>query len=736
MGEVYRAHDARLGRDVAIKVLPARLADDTHALQRFIREAQAVAALTHPNIVAVFDVGTDHDVTYTVTELLEGETLGARIRRGPLTWQDAVDVAIAVAEALTAAHAKDLIHRDLKPDNIFLTSDHRVKLLDFGIARWRRGPRNGQKTKTAATVVGTVIGTLAYMSPEQARGEAADAPSDIYSLGCVLHEAVTGRRAFDRATAAETLAAILKDEVAPASASDTLIPAEFDRVVARCLQKRPHDRYQDAQRLIAELKRLRETGSAVSVVVDGAPVSRIDSIAVLPFAYESGAAELDYLSDGITESIINSLSQLEHIRVVARTTSFQYRGQEKDLETVCDKLNVRAALIGRVAKRGELLNVQCELFDVRKRSQVWGDQYIRKPSDVFTVQEEIARDIVRKLRVKLSQEQKKRLTKRYTENTEAYEIYLRGRFYWNKRTPQWMQKGIEHFKIALEKDPEYALAYAGLADCFAVLGSYGVMPPKEAFPRSKMAALKALAIDKNLAEARTSLAFVESFHEWKWADAEKDFKRSLKLRPSYATAHQWQSFMLSALCRHDEALASVRKALEIDPLSLPINSQLCWILYTSRRYDAAIQQALRALEMDQSFGLTHYWLGLSYLQTQRFDQAIECFQTTYKVAAANLLALSAIGHTNAVAGRRKAAEQIIKQLTDAAKERYVSPFNFVLVYLGLRDYETALDWLDKCIDDRAFWMAFLRSDPIFDPLSEHARFKRLFATVGLNDVQC
>jgi serine/threonine protein kinase/tetratricopeptide (TPR) repeat protein len=734
MGEVYRAHDARLGRDVAVKVLPSHLAGDAQALQRFLREARAVAALTHPNIVAIFDVGTEDEIPFIVTELLEGQTLASRIRQGPVSWSDAVDIAIAVAEALAAAHGKGLIHRDLKPENIFLTADDRVKLLDFGIARWRHRAIGSDGQKSTATLEGTIIGTLAYMSPEQARGELADAPSDIYSLGCVLFECVTGNRFFDRATPADTLATILKDVPPPPSASDPLVPADFDRVVARCLQKQPHDRFQNTTQLIAALKQLRGTGgtgTAAAAAADPVSLDAIGSIAVLPFAQTGDMADLEYLSDGITESVINSLSQLNGVRVVARTTAFQYRGQEADLESVGQKLNVRAVLIGRVARRGESLNVQCELIDVPKRSQIWGDQYTRKPADVFVVQEEIARDIVKRLRLKLSHEQKRRLTRRYTENTEAYELYLRGRFYWNKRTPQWMQKGIEHFKLALERDANYALAYGGLADCFAVLGSYGVLPPKEAFPRAKMAALKALEIDKSLAEAMTPLAFVEAFHDWNWVNAERDFKRAIKLRPSYATAHQWYSFMLSALGRHDDALASVRRALDLDPLSLPINSQLTWALYVSRSYDAAIQQAKRALEMDQTFGLTHYWLGVSYLQTGRYDQAIESFQTTYKVAAANLQALSALGYTHAVCGRRSEAEAVLGQLQDAAAQRYVSPFNYALVHLGLADHDRAIDWLERCVDERAFWLAWVRTDPIFDPIRDHPRFVKLFAVVGL-----
>jgi serine/threonine-protein kinase len=727
MGEVYRAHDVRLGRDVAVKVLPEHLAGDPHALERFVREAQAVAALTHPNILAVFDVGSDRDIAYTVTELLEGESLSARVARGPIPWRDAVDLVMSVAEGLTAAHAKGLIHRDLKPDNVFLTSDHRVKLLDFGVARWK-GPFGGgdqEMTHESYTDAGMLVGTLAYMSPEQARGEAAEAMSDIFSLGCVLHEMVTGKRVFQRATPAETLTAILREQPAPASAFDPLIPRDFDVVVARCLEKNAHDRFQDMTLLIAALKGLREGSSErVKALTPGA-LERMDSIVVLPFDVASNLQELEYLSDGITESLINSLSQLEDMRVVARSTAFQYRGRQSEVEEIASALKVRLVLMGRVAQRGELINVQCELFDVRKRSQVWGDQFTRKPSDVFVVQEQIASEITKKLKLKLSHEQRKRLTRRYTENTEAYQLYLRGRFYWNKRTPESMRKGIEYFQLALEKDPSYALAYAGLADCFVVLGSYSALPPKEAFPRTKMAALKALEFDKSLAEARTSLAYVNTFFEWNFAEAERNFKRAIKSSPSYPTAHQWYSFMLSALERHEEALAAVRRGLALDPLSLAINAQLVWALFIARRYDAAIDQARKALEIDDTFGLTHYWLATCYMQTHRFDEAIAGFEMTRKVVPGSVPALSGIGHTHGLAGRRDAAEQVIAEIAEIRKTRYVAPFATAFVYLGMREFDRTLDYLEQCVEDRSWWLAWLKADPVFDPIRDHERFKAL-----------
>jgi len=735
MGEVYRAHDPRLGRDVAIKVVPEHLARDSNALARFEREARAVAALSHPNILAIFDFASGGDIAYAVTELLEGETLAERVRRGPMPWREAVDVAIAVAEALGAAHSRGLIHRDLKPANIFLTVDQRVKLLDFGIARWKPDPVGNRETWQSTQSFGlSFAGTLGYLSPEQVRGESADAPSDIFSFGCVLHEMVTARRFFWRPSTAETFAAVLTERPAPSSAFDPLIPDDLDRVIARCLEKEPHERFHDAMDLVAALKSVRDQIPLGGISKPGdskIAEARIDSIAVLPFVQTSNDPELEYLSDGITESLINSLSQLKDVRVVARSTAFKFKGGDLDLENVGRTLHVRGILTGRVQHRADVVNVQCELINVRNGSQVWGGQYAQRASDIFEVQERIVREITKKLRLKLSREQRERLTRRHTEDSEAYQLYLRGRYFWNKRTPDWMRKGIEHFQLALEKDPGYAMAYGGVADCFAVLGAYSVLAPADAFPKAKAAALKAIEIDKTLAEAYTSLAFVKAFYDWKWQDAEADFKRSIKLSPSYATAHQWYSFILSALGRSDEALLSIRKALELDPLSLAINSQFGWVLYLARQYDSAMKQLQATLEMDQAFGLAHYWMGLCNLQLHRYDEAIAGFETTYRVIAGNPQALSALGYAHALAGRRDEAVGVINQLAQMGSQRYVAPYNMAFVSLGLGDLDGTLTWLQKSIDDRSWWLAWLKVDPAFDQIRGDARFQALMSTVGL-----
>jgi len=734
MGEVYRAHDPRLERDIAIKVLPERLARDPQAMSRFEREAKAVAALSHPNILAIFDVGSEKGISYVVTEFLEGETLGTRLRRGKLSWQEAVVMGIAIADALTAPHSKGLTHRDLKPDNVFLTAEHRVKLLDFGLARWRpeiMDPKNpGQETQT---LTGMILGTPAYMSPEQARGGSIDWRSDIFSFGGVMYEMLTGQRAFRRGSQAETLAAILTETPTPLRQLEPSVPLSLERLVSVCLEKEPHDRLLDARELASALKAVREdsTPSGTSSISRSlAADTAINSIAVLPFLNATLDPELTYLTDGITENLINSLSQLQNIRVVARSTAFRYRGEEIDPEAVGRALNVKALLMGRVTRRGEVFNVQTELIDVRRGAQIWGQQYNHQPTDVFVVQETIAGEIAKTLRLKLSDEQRTRLTRRYTENAEAYKLYLRGRFYWNKRSPEGMKKGGEYFQLAIQTDPGYALAYAGIADSFALMGTYHIMAPGDAFPKAKAAALKALEFDDMLSEAYASLAYTQAFYEWEWESADLSFQRAIELSPSYGTAHHWRSVLLSAMGKTDDALASIRKALEVDPLSLPGSAQLAFTLYLSRHFEEAIGQARATLEMDPTFSLAHFFLGMSYLQVRDYDSAARSFQAAYDQTGISIN-LGGLGYAQAAGGHGDQARETIAKLTEARPKRYVAPLSIAFIFIGLGDLDQAFEWLRKGLEDRSWWLSFLKTDPIFDPLRLDPRMPALTSHLRL-----
>ncbi|MBI3697405.1 MAG: protein kinase, partial [Acidobacteria bacterium] len=644
MGEVYRARDTRLDREVAIKVLPEHLAKDPQAMARFEREAKAVAALSHPNILAIHDVGSEQGVAYVVMELLEGETLRARVGRSAVPWRKAVEIGVAIADGLAAAHSKGIIHRDLKPENIFLTSDGRVKILDFGLARWK--PKPSAPTDAAATTeteAGTVMGTVGYMSPEQIRGTAADAPSDIFSLGCVLYEMVTGQRSFARSTAPETLTAILNEDPPNLADSGKEIPADLQGIIHHCLEKNAEQRFQSARDLAFALraaagsggagvpagprgsrKRLNRSiwaGAAVVLLAGGSffvwrvtSGKAIDSLAVLPFVNVGADPNTEYLSDGITENLINSLSQIPKLRVVPRNRVFRYKGRETDTEKIGRELNVRAVLTGRVVQRGDSLNIQTELVDVAADSQLWGRQYERKFSEIIPVQEEIAKEVSEKLRLRPTGEEQKRLAKRYTENAEAHQLYLRGRYYWNRRTTETLKRAAEYFRQAIDKDPTYALAWAGLADCYALYGAYGVLPPPEAAPKAKEAANRALVLDDRLAEPHAALGLAKTVYDWDWSGAEREFKRSIEINPSYATAHYWYSICLGATGRLDEAIAGSKRAQEADPLSPNIGTAAGDMFYFARRYDQAIKQYRKTLDMDPNFPRAHWFLAMAYEQ--------------------------------------------------------------------------------------------------------------------------
>jgi serine/threonine protein kinase/tetratricopeptide (TPR) repeat protein len=728
MGEVYRASDPRLGREVAVKVLADHLTRDADLLRRFETETRAVAALSHPNILTIHDVGRDGEVSYAVTELLEGETLRVRLAPGPLPWIKAVEVAIAVADGLAAAHGRGIIHRDLKPENVFSTSDGRVKILDFGLAR-RKSPLpkedvTSAPTAAGATEPGVVLGTAGYMSPEQVRGEAADAPSDIFSLGCVLHEMLSGRRPFGGATTAETLVAILRDEPPDLLQAGVTMPWELSRVLARCLQKGPTDRYASARDLAFELRAVLSAASGLKISLS-AHRRPIASLAVLPLVNAGGDPETEYLSDGITESVISSLSRLPGLRVMARSTVFRYKGKDLDPLAVGRELKVQAVVSGRLLHRGDRLVLRAELVDVSDGSQLWGEQYSRDLSDIFAVEEEMARQISENLRLKISGEDEKRLARRATESAEAYRLYLKGRFYWNKRTADGLRRGIEFFQHAIETDPEYALAYVGLADCHGVLAFYAAVAPRDGFPKAKAAATRALELDPTLAEAHTSLAYARHYFDWDWKGAEEEYRRALAVNAGYSTAHLFYLNLLTTLGRFDEALAEVRAGLEIDPLSLILSSSAGFIRLFARRYDEALPHFLRTLEMDGSFVPAHFYLGSTYEQMGRLDDAARELGDAVRYSGGGLLYVAALARVEAAAGRRGEAERSLAALDSNPDGRYVPSFWVATVHAALGDRDTAFHWLEKAFEERSHGLTFLRVDPALDSLRGDPRFDEL-----------
>jgi eukaryotic-like serine/threonine-protein kinase len=764
MGEVYRARDPRLGREVALKVLPATFSADADWLRRFEQEARAASALNHPNILTIHDIGTHGGSPYVVSELLEGETLRERLSGGALPARKAVDYAIQVAEGLAAAHEKGIVHRDLKPENLFVTRDGRVKILDFGLAKLTRsetpsGPQTEAPTAAPATEPGVVMGTVGYMSPEQVRGQATDHRSDLFAFGASLYEMLTGRRAFRGNSAVETMNAILKDEPPVISASRPGLSPALDRVVRRCLEKSPAERFQSASDLAFALKDESVSGAVeVSPPVSGrrwrhtlwatACVAAvllvflyrkgrgpIDSLAVLPFANASADPETEYLSDGITESLINNLSQLTDLRVIARASVFRYKGKDQNPHEIARELGVRAVVTGRVTQRGDMLSIGAELVDTRSNRQLWGERYDRRFADVLTLQEEIAKQISENLRLRLTGEEQARLAKRATANPEAYQAYLKGFHHARKVNIRDLEKGMAYFRQALALDPNYAPAYAGLAYCYIVWLADWYIPAREAFPQGKEAALKAVALDASLAEAHTFLAMARLLYDYDWAGAEKEFRRAIELNPADAGAHQFYAVYLGALGRFETGMREIKLALELDPLSLETNFTLGMHFYFWRRYDDAIKQLRHTLELDSNYFWAEMVLGQAYGQQGQFREATAAFERARRVsgeaggAPPEILAGLIRGY--ALAGNRIAAMQVFEELKRLMNVRYVSRHDLAIVNLALGEKEQALDWLEKAYEDRNWWMPWIRVEPRFDPLRSDPRFAKLVRRVGL-----
>jgi serine/threonine protein kinase len=773
MGEVYLAEDTKLDRKVAIKFLSAESAMDKGAKKRLIREARAAAKLDHSNICSIYEVDEEEGRSFIVMQYVEGETLAKLIARQPLELREALDIAVQMADALAEAHSRGIIHRDIKPQNVMVTARGQVKVLDFGLAKLVQQPQVTESeaaTQSLLTDPGLIIGTVPYMSPEQLRGEALDARSDIFSFGSVLYEMLSGRTPFSSVTAAETISSILTREPTTLVRYAPGLPEELQRIVRKCLAKDKRLRYQSARDLLIDLSNLRRDSEAgantevttriatqprgsirrlfviVALVVAALALSSvgiymqmehgraIDSLAVLPFVNVSADADTEYLSDGITESLINSFSQLPNLRVMSRDSVFRYKGQQTTAQGVGRDLRVQAVLTGRVVQRGSNLLISTELVDVRDNSQIWGEQYNRRLTDILAVQSEIAREISEKLRLRLTGEQEKRLVKRYTDNAEAYQLYLKGRYYWNKRTEEGLNKGIEYFNQAIEKEPNYALAYSGLADCHTSLAfsfDAGAVSPRQTIPQAEAAALKALKIDDTLAEAHTSLAFIKLLYDWDWPGAEESFKRAIELDPNYPNAHHWYSHYLMAMGRIEESLTESRRALELDPLLLVLNVHLGWHYLYARQYDQAIEQFRKTLEMDPHFRQAHLYLGWAYLGNGMYAEAIGELQTAKALFAGSGEAEAGLGYVYAVSGKRGDAQRVLDQLKELSKRRYVSPFFIALIYAGLEEKDQAFAWLERAYVDRSDLLVYLEMEPKLDSLRSERKFADLVSRVGL-----
>lgn len=1005
MGEVYRARDPRLGRDVAIKVLPGVFSSDVEKLTRFRQEARAASTLSHPYVAHIYEIGEADGYSFISMEYVEGETLRQTYAREPLQLSAALQVVAQTAAALAAAHQAGIVHRDIKPENIMLRHDGYVKVLDFGLAKLSEQSgssldRDASVKSLVKTNPGMLLGTVAYMSPEQARGLTVDARTDIWSLGVVLYEALAGRLPFAGVTGSDVLASILTADPEESARTGTEVPNELWRVVRKALHKDAGQRYQAATEMRADLQRIERrlefetemqrsadvappeppdltrrpdysttpsdtpltpqpptthsgqsqnypleiahvlfmdvvgysrlpmsqqtktlhqlvesirrnrefqraeandqlirlpTGDGVALAFFGSPeapvrcalevslalrgypemkvrmgvhsgpvyrvsdintnqnlaggginiaqrvmdcgdaghilISRtvadvldqlsgwkeklhdlgkaevkhgvrvhlfnlytdevgnpaapeklrsvqdlgeengvappadgvraessgaksgsasldssqssplsgrrksrkaIDSLAVLPFVNVNSDPNADYLSDGITESIINSLSQLPKLRVVSRNTVFRYKGQEVNPQVIGQELGVRAVFTGRVRQLNERLLISTELVDVSNDAQLWGEQYNRTFSDIFEVQEEISREISEKLRLKLSGEQKKKLTKRHTDSAAAYQTYLKGRYYWNKRTLEGLQRGVEYFQQAIALDPNYALAHAGLADSYALLGAveYGALPPSEAMQKGRAAAVRALQLDDALAEAHASLGYIKIFY-WDWQEAEKEYRRAIELNPNYSTAHHWYGHYLTAMGRFDEALVELQRAQELDPLSLAISAGMGWHFYLTRQNKRAIGEYRKTLEMDPNFYMARFLLGLAYEQEAMYEEALAEYQLAGQLSGGSLAMRAAPAHAYAMLGRRDEAERVLAEIQRLSNHSYVSPYHVASIYTALGSLEQAFDWLRRACDNRSEGLLWLAVDPILDSLRNDPQFTDIKRRVGL-----
>jgi eukaryotic-like serine/threonine-protein kinase len=765
MGVVYKAMDTRLDRPVALKFLPDNMTKDAQALERFRREARAASALNHPGICTIYDIGEQDGRAFIAMEFIDGETLRAHIHGKPLAVEETLKLGTQIAEALDSAHAEGIIHRDIKPANIFVTKRGQAKVLDFGLAKLVpkgiAGADAGGQVPESTSIVGIISGTPAYMSPEQIRGDTLDDRTDIFSLGLLLYEMATGRQAFGGSTGGMIIEAVLTKAPAAARSINPEIPAGLEEIINKALHKDRDQRYQHAADIRSDLQGLQRGSDSSWRAATGASVSSarnlqssrepstpslraqtgtiraervpktINSLAVLPFENVSRDAEHEYLSDGIAGSLINILATVPKLRVMAQSTVFRYKGRGIDPQAIGRELNVRAVLTGRIMQSGGSLRIGSELVDVATGTQLWGAQFDRQPGDIFAIQDEISNEISGKLRLKLTRAEKKRLGKRQTEDAEAYRLYLKGRHHWNQWTEEGFYKAIEYFQQAVEKDPSYALAHAGVADAYVLLGWNSYLPAKDAFPKGKLASMAAMRLDAELGEAHTSLAAVLWLHTWQWQEAHVEFERSLALNPAYPTANHWYAEYLMTMGRHAEAIARMKASQELDPLSLIISVAIGWAFYMGRRYEEAIEQLRRTVELDPNYPVTYWILGLLLRKMGCYEEAIVEGEKGVKLSGGSPLIRAALAQSFAAAGRSQEAVQILGDLTELAKQRYVAPYFFAGIHIGLGENDRAMEYLERAYAERSHWLIYLHIDPSMDGLRPDARFQELLRRIGL-----
>jgi eukaryotic-like serine/threonine-protein kinase len=725
MGEVYRARDPRLGREVAIKTLPHESHGDPVSLRRLELEARAAGALNHPNILAIYDVGSEAGVPYVVSELLEGETLQARLRRGALPPEEALRLAGQTAAGLAAAHEKGVVHRDLKPANLFVTRDGRLKILDFGLAK-RHAPL---ADSAGYTQPGVVMGTVGYMAPEQVRGQPVDPRADIFAFGAVLYEMLAGKRAFTGASPVETMGEILHREPPPLAGRG--ITVALENVLRRCLRKSPEERFAAGAALAEALTALADDRKSVppSTAPSTLPGAQ-DTLAVLPFVNLGGDPDQEYFCDGLAEELIGALGRLPGLRVLARPPAGARLPGGDDLRALGRELGVTKALEGSVRRAGGRLRISVQMIDVASGAHLWSTKYDREMRDVFALQDEIAREVATALRLRLAAPVAGR---RHSADLEAYQLYLRGRHQWHKRHEGGLQESVRCYEQALDRDPGYALAWAGLAESYVVMGigTYDILPPREGMPRARAAAQRALELDPDLADAHACLGFVALHYDWDLERSGEHFGRALELQPERAITHHWNLFLLAARGEFDAAQAESRRAWELDPLSLIVNAGLAAPRYHARDLDGAAEAARKLTRLAPEFPVGHFWLGHALAAQGNPRAALAEFETYSRLAGGGSRGLALIGWAQAASGDASAAQETLRALAERARDRYVPALHRALVRIGLGEHEAALDELELAVEERCDHVPFFPYDPLLDPVRAHPRFARLLAAAGL-----
>jgi serine/threonine protein kinase/Tfp pilus assembly protein PilF len=724
MGVVYKAEDTKLRRTVALKFLPPEWNRNPEAKERFLREAQAAAALDHPNICTVFEINESDGHTFIAMAYVEGQSLKDKIRVGPIELDEALDITSQVAEGLRAAHKKGITHRDIKPANIMLTEEGLAKIMDFGLAKLSWGV---DLTKTA-----TIMGTVAYMSPEQATGERVDQHTDIWSLGCVLYEILAGQRPFKSTHDQAAIYSILNEEPEPITQVRNDVPVGIEKILETCLQKDLRNRYRDMEALISDLKfvDMKDRTQAMRPV----PTKKEPpSIAVLPFVNMSADPEQEYFCDGLAEELINSLTKIKDIKVVARTSAFAFKGKTIDVRELGKMLNVEKVLEGSVRKSGNKLRITVQLINVADGYHLWSEKFDREMEDIFAIQDEISLAIVDNLKISLLEKEEEALLKRYTDDLEAYNFYLKGIYFLRMYTAEGFQEAIKYFERTLQKDPNYALAYYGLAEVFYAISYWANVPPNEAYPNAKEYAKKAIEIDEDIGEAHAALGLVYTFYDWNWKEAERELNKALELNPSSAIIHMSYSWFLSLTEKHEEAIFEAKRAQELDPLSPLIISHIGLACIWGCQFDKAIDELKAGISLAPNFYLMHYYLGLAYRAKSMFKEAITEYERAVDLSGGAPWPGMILATTYFESGKISQGEKAFRSLKQRAKQEYMPALGFFYIYLAQKDLDQAYKWLEKgCVEKDSFlpWCAIIPIDEY--RISKELRFMPLLKKYGLD----